>query len=102
LNEPAAGCTSANAEKRWEGSLMNKPNQLLAEHSGIGYVGVCKCGSLNVSIGMTTLHLKPEAFLKVSALMRNAVEEYIQQKQLSETTTDSLSVVSHSCSSLVN
>ena len=81
---------------------MNKPNHLLAEHSGIGYVGVCKCGSLNVSIGMTTLHLKPEAFLKVSALMRNAVEEYIQQKQLSDATTDNLSAIQAFCSSLVN
>ena len=52
-------------------------NRTLAEHHGLGFVRVCDCGAINLNIGLVTLHLDPETFLKTSALLRQAAEQYV-------------------------
>jgi hypothetical protein len=44
----------------------------LAETSGVGYVRLCACGSINLNIGAITLHIKPDAFLRVAAMAQQA------------------------------
>lgn len=44
----------------------------LAETNGVGYVRLCACGFINVSIGAVTLHIEPDAFLRVAAMAQQA------------------------------
>ncbi len=64
---------------------MKSTNMTLAEHHGLGSVRICECGSLNLSIGLVTLHLDPEAFLKTAALLRQAAEQYLKRRELEAT-----------------
>lgn len=60
---------------------MKNANMTLAEHQGLGSVRICECGSLNLNIGLVTLHLDPEAFLKIAALLRQAAEQYMNRDE---------------------
>lgn len=44
----------------------------LAESSGLGYVRVCSCGSINLNIGAVTLHVEPDTFLRAAAMLQQA------------------------------
>ncbi len=57
---------------------MKGTNMTLVEDRGLGSVRICECGSLNLNIGLVTLHLDPEAFLKTAALLRQAAEQYLK------------------------
>jgi hypothetical protein len=69
---------------------MKNTNITLADHHGLGSVRVCDCGALNLNIGMVTLHLNPEAFLKTAALLRQAAEQYLKRND-ADTTPSRLS-----------
>ncbi len=60
---------------------MKDTNMTLAEKQGLGSVRICECGFLNLNIGLATLHLDPEAFLKTAVLMRQAAEQYLQRNE---------------------
>lgn len=60
---------------------MRDMNLILAERHGLGCVRICECGSLNLNIGLVTLHLDPEAFLKTAALLRQAAEQYLKRNE---------------------
>ncbi len=49
---------------------MKGMNSILADLQGTGSVRICECGSLNLNIGLVTLHLNPEAFLNTATLLR--------------------------------
>lgn len=69
---------------------MKSTNMILAEHHGLGSIRICECGSLNLNIGLVTLHLDPEAFLKTAALLRQSAEQYLKRNE-SITTASGLS-----------
>jgi len=60
---------------------MKGMNSILADLQGTGSVRICECGSLNLNIGLVTLHLDPEAFLKTAALLRQAAERYLKRNE---------------------
>jgi hypothetical protein len=60
---------------------MKSTNMTLAENHGLGSVRICDCGSLNLNIGLVTLHLDPETFLKTAALLRQAAEQYLKRNE---------------------
>jgi len=60
---------------------MKSTNMTLAENHGLGSVRICDCGSLNLNIGLVTLHLDPETFLKTAALLRQAAEQYLKRNK---------------------
>jgi len=72
-----------------EGEPMIGTNMTLAENHGLGSVRICECGYLNLNIGLVTLHLDPEAFLKTAALLRQAAEQYLKRNEV--TTASGLS-----------
>ncbi len=61
---------------------MKSTNMTLAEHHGLGSVRICECGSLNLNIGLVTLHLYPESFLRTAALLQQAAEQYLKRREL--------------------
>jgi len=67
---------------------MKGTNMTLADYHGLGSVRICDCGSLNLNIGLVTLHLDPEAFLKTAALLRQAAEQYLKRNEQVTTASD--------------
>ncbi len=64
---------------------MKGMNSILADLQGTGSVRICECGSLNLNIGLVTLHLNPEAFLNTAALLRQAAEQYLKRNESAAT-----------------
>jgi hypothetical protein len=60
---------------------MKGTNMTLAEDYGLDSVRICECGSLNLNIGLVTLHLDPEVFLKTATLLRQAAEQYLKRNE---------------------
>lgn len=60
----------------------------LAEHQGVGCVRMCECGSVNLNIGIVTLHLDPESFVRTAALLREATEQYAERSKSTSLTSD--------------
>jgi len=71
-----------------QGEPMKGANMTLADYHGLGSVRICDCGSLNLNIGLVTLHLDPEAFLKTAALLRQAAEQYLKSNEQVNTASD--------------
>jgi hypothetical protein len=67
---------------------MKGTSTTLVEDCGLGSVRICECGSLNLSIGLVTLHLEPEAFLKTAALLSRATEQYLKRNEPVSTPLD--------------
>jgi len=67
---------------------MKGTNVTLAAQEGLGSVRVCQCGSLSLNIGVVTLHLDPEVFLKTTALLREAAEQFLKRKELAATSSN--------------
>jgi hypothetical protein len=75
---------------------MKDMNLTLAEQDGLGCVRVCECGSLNLNIGLVTIHLDPEAFLKTAALLRQAAEQYLKGNEPAVASSLTLALNPHS------
>ncbi len=67
---------------------MKDINAALAEHPGVGFIRMCECGSINLNIGIVTLHLDPGTFLKTTALLQQAAEQYLKRRKSASATPD--------------
>ncbi len=67
---------------------MKSTNVALAEYQGVGCVRICECGSINLNIGVVTLHLDPETFLRTTALLQQALERYLEPREPASAMSD--------------
>lgn len=58
---------------------MRNMNVTLAERDGLGCVRVCECGCLTLTLGVVTLHLDSETFLRTAVLLQQAAERYSER-----------------------
>ena len=65
---------------------MNKPGPtqptpdsvsslLLAEHTGLGSVSFCNCGTVHLSVGAITMRLAPDAFAQLLHMCQQAADQ---------------------------
>lgn len=66
---------------------MKGINAALAQQQGVGSVRMCQCGSISLNIGVVTLHLDPDTFLKTTAMLRMAAEQYVEQTRPASATS---------------
>jgi hypothetical protein len=71
-----------------ERDSMKDTNRLLANQQGVGTVRVCDCGSINLNIGAMTLHMSPDAFIRTAIMIRQAANEYVEQKEATGTESE--------------
>ena len=74
----------------------------LAETNGVGNVRLCDCGSVNLNIGAATLHIAPDAFLRVAAMVQQAATTLLLAKRDGEANSIRELQMSHPGQSLVN
>lgn len=74
---------------------MKDTNRLLANQQGVGTVRVCNCGSINLNIGAMTLHMSPDAFIRTAIMIRQAANEYVEQKEAAGTESEVMDKLVH-------
>jgi hypothetical protein len=67
---------------------MKDTNLALAEDSGVGFVRMCECGSINLNAGVVTLYLDPETFRRSTALLQRAAGQYLERSRSASATPD--------------
>ncbi len=81
---------------------MKDKNVALAEDPGVGFVRMCECGSINLNIGVVTLHLDPETFLRSTALTQQAAKQYLERSRSASSTPGLHLAVASTSSQLTN
>lgn len=63
---------------------MHDINVILAELPSLGWIRLCECSSVHVTIGPVTINLEPGAFKQFAELMASATERLAKIKETSD------------------